>query len=29
VLVEGTIPEAVKGKVASAIRYRSIKEEQK
>jgi hypothetical protein len=28
VLVEGTIPEATKGKVPDTIRYRSIKEEQ-
>ena len=28
VLVEGTIPEAAKGKVLDTIRYRSIKEEQ-
>jgi hypothetical protein len=27
VLVEGTIPEAVKGKMPDSIRYRSIKEE--
>jgi hypothetical protein len=28
VVVEGTIPEATKGKVPDSIRYRSIKEEQ-
>jgi hypothetical protein len=28
VLVEGTIPEATKGKVPDTIRYRSVKEEQ-
>ena len=28
VLVEGTIPEATKGKVPDTIRYRTIKEEQ-
>ena len=29
VLVEGTIPEATKGKLPDSLRYRSIKEEQK